>query len=486
MYKKLPFCIFAVLLVCFASTLAFANEYSNEIATTIVDLPVHFKNVKTIRTIDLRSTVVREDIGIRAENIDSQPQTEYYVPLPEEYDNKVAHFTATLKTTTKEALPVEKLGFDSTRKIQIYKITFPEPVAPGSTVAFGIKFVTTKSLIPNPETIPQVARQHVEYNNNLFIYSLYLVEDSKTTVVLPPNGNVVTFTETTESFSRSGNKIIYGPYHNIDPLVYSEMHIHYEQSQPILTVTNLVRDIQVSHLGGNLAVEERYPLRHDGARLEKQFSRVEFQQSAGVHDHTNVLKQLTFQLPASARDVYYRDDIGNVSTSHVRNQVGSTLLEITPRYPLFGGWNYTWFHGYNADLGEFLHYNKRAGRYILNLKLVENAKKMSFEHVKLNVVLPEGATDVQVEAPFDFDGVTHSKHFTNLDTTGRYQLTLDKSNVVSEHEDFIQISYKFSSIHHLQKPLAACAAFFTIFMMSILISKVKFTIGVTQVIKKTE
>jgi oligosaccharyltransferase complex subunit alpha (ribophorin I) len=44
------------------------------------------------------------------------------------------------------------------------------------------------------------------------------------------------------------------------------MHIHYEQSQPLLTVTNLVRDIHVSHLGGNLAVEERYPLRHDGAR----------------------------------------------------------------------------------------------------------------------------------------------------------------------------------------------------------------------------
>lgn len=46
---------------------------------------------------------------------------------------------------------------------------------------------------------------------------------------------------------------------------------------------------------------------------------------------------------------------------------------------------------------------------------------------------------------------------------------------------FWQISYKFSSLHHLQKPLAACAAFFTVFIMSILISKVKFNIGVTQV-----
>jgi hypothetical protein len=119
MYKKLPFCIFAVLLVCFASTLAFAEGYKKDISTTIVDLPVNFKNVKTIRTVDLRSTVVREDIGIRAENIDNQPQNEYYVPLPEEYDNKVAHFTAALKTASKEALPVEKIGFDSTRYILV-------------------------------------------------------------------------------------------------------------------------------------------------------------------------------------------------------------------------------------------------------------------------------------------------------------------------------------------------------------------------------
>lgn len=126
--------------------------------------------------------------------------------------------------------------------------------------------------------------------------------------------------------------------------------------------------------------------------LEKQFSRVEFQQSAGVHEHTNVLKDLTFKLPASARDVYYRDDIGNVSTSHLRQEPSGVVLEITPRYPLFGGWNYTWFHGYNADLSEFLRYNKRTGKYVLNFRLVENAKRMTFEHVKLNIVLPEGVS----------------------------------------------------------------------------------------------
>jgi len=126
--------------------------------------------------------------------------------------------------------------------------------------------------------------------------------------------------------------------------------------------------------------------------LEKQFSRVEYQQSISIHGHTNVLKDLTFRLPTSARDVYYRDDIGNVSTSHFHYEPSGSVLELRPRYPLFGGWNYTWFHGYNADLSEFLRYNKKTGQYVLNVKLVENAKSMSFEHVKLNIVLPEGAT----------------------------------------------------------------------------------------------
>jgi oligosaccharyltransferase complex subunit alpha (ribophorin I) len=62
----------------------------------------------------------------------------------------------------------------------------------------------------------------------------------------------------------------------------------------------------------------------------------------------------------------------------------------------------------------------------------------------MNVCLFFFCRDVEVHAPFDFDGITHGKYFTNLDTTGRYLLTLDKSNVVYEHEQFIQVSIKFS------------------------------------------
>ena len=111
-----------------------------------------------------------------------------------------------------------------------------------------------------------------------------------------------------------------------------------------------------------------------------------------VHGQTNVLKELTFQLPAQARDVYYRDDIGNVSTSHFRNDLESSLLEITPRFPLFGGWNYTWFHGYNVDLAKFDRYSKEQNEYILNVNFVENVSDMTIDKAIVRIVLPEGAT----------------------------------------------------------------------------------------------
>ncbi|CAJ0595202.1 unnamed protein product [Cylicocyclus nassatus] len=42
--------------------------------------------------------------------------------------------------------------------------------------------------------------------------------------------------------------------------------------------------------------------------------------------------------PASAKDIYYRDEIGNILTSAVRLRADSVDVELKPRFPLFGGW----------------------------------------------------------------------------------------------------------------------------------------------------
>lgn len=46
-------------------------------------------------------------------------------------------------------------------------------------------------------------------------------------------------------------------------------------------------------------------------------------------------------------DIYYRDNIGNVSTSTVRHTVSGVELSLLSRFPMYGGWKNAWYQGYN-------------------------------------------------------------------------------------------------------------------------------------------
>ena len=50
------------------------------------------------------------------------------------------------------------------------------------------------------------------------------------------------------------------------------------------------------------------------------------------------VREFRATLPSAARSLYYRDAIGNISTSHARFGLAATEVDLRPRYPLFGGW----------------------------------------------------------------------------------------------------------------------------------------------------
>jgi oligosaccharyltransferase complex subunit alpha (ribophorin I) len=77
----------------------------------------------------------------------------------------------------------------------------------------------------------------------------------------------------------------------------------------------------------------------------------------------HVLTALTFLLPPSIHSPYYVDIVGNVSTSRfqpskprkdplseVKSAKDLSRLDIFPRYPVLGGWNYTFEIGYQGGL----------------------------------------------------------------------------------------------------------------------------------------
>ena len=75
-------------------------------------------------------------------------------------------------------------------------------------------------------------------------------------------------------------------------------------------------------------------------------------------------------LPASARDVYYRDEIGNISTSNLREIEDSVELELKPRFPLFGGWKTHYLMGYNVPSYQYLYNSGKPEREKYDVELV--------------------------------------------------------------------------------------------------------------------
>jgi oligosaccharyltransferase complex subunit alpha (ribophorin I) len=123
------------------------------------------------------------------------------------------------------------------------------------------------------------------------------------------------------------------------------------------------------------------------------FSRIDFQLAAYTHHQTNVVKDLKVILPPKATNVFYRDDIGNVSTSNFHQTAKNSILHIRPRYPLYGGWRYAWHHTYDVPLDGFVKSDKKqTGRFVLQVPFAGAIANVSIETVFFKVVLPEGAT----------------------------------------------------------------------------------------------
>ena len=73
------------------------------------------------------------------------------------------------------------------------------------------------------------------------------------------------------------------------------------------------------------------------APAQGEWSRLRFMQDARRHGAA-AIRDFTAVLPRSARSLYFRDEIGNVSTSAVRRLRDKLDVRLQPRFTLFGGW----------------------------------------------------------------------------------------------------------------------------------------------------
>jgi oligosaccharyltransferase complex subunit alpha (ribophorin I) len=107
---------------------------------------------------------------------------------------------------------------------------------------------------------------------------------------------------------------------------------------------------------------------------------------------SNAVTVLTRQLPLDAADVYYRDEIGNISTSNLFRGEKDHVLQLGPRFPLFGGWKIGFYLGFNLPAYNHLAIdNDDRSRYVLSIPFVPQINDIAFDEAVVRVILPEGA-----------------------------------------------------------------------------------------------
>ncbi|CAA2970835.1 dolichyl-diphosphooligosaccharide--glycosyltransferase subunit 1B [Olea europaea subsp. europaea] len=419
------------------------------------------------RRIDLTSHIVRVYLTLKVENTGEAPAAEVLLAFsPAQFDHLalVKAAAAVGKKKKKTYLPLEVNPSDhpdAPNGTKYYSISLLKPLGKAESITLEILYMLTHSLEPFPAEISQSESQLVYYHDSAVILSPYHIKQ-QASMVKTPTSKVESFTRV-EPTDRSGTELRYGPYEDRHPYSYSPVIIHLENNNAFAVVEELEREIEISHWG-SIQVTEHYKLAHAGARHRGIFSRVEYQSRPSISGVSS-FKHLLAELPPRVHSVYYRDDIGNISSSRLRTNSKKSELLIEPRYPLFGGWKATFIIGYGVPLQDFLFESDGGSRY-LNYTFGCPLSETVVDKLTIKVVLPEGSKNPSAKAPFTVEQSMETK-YSYLDVIGRTVVVLEKKNVVPEHNVPFQVYYNFNPMFMLAEPLMLVSAFFLFFIACI-------------------
>jgi len=419
----------------------------------------------------------------------------YIVSLSESEYAVTSWIEAKVKGQNKP-LHLTLLGQDELSKSYKYQAFLPN-MKSGDTVNILVETVQTHASHPWPASAPQSSAQLLRYYGDLFVISPYTTKSQKTkyrgvtqflNYTIPTGLDDFTLDPTA---SRSGTTVTYGPFNDLPESDNREfldqtqqrVELRYDFGEPVLTVTSLKRAAEISHWGSNLNIQDEIKLHNAGPTLKGQFSRVEYQRQKHAHlVPPSIVEKLTLHLPPGVHSPYFYDLNGNVSTSNFRPSKPPTtsksrsilysVLDIRPRFPILGGWNYNFTLGWDANLVDTTRFDKDTGRYLVGIPFWTVIPHTVVDDAEVSIILPEGATDVEIYPPFPPKTMERSTHITYLDTFGRPKITLTANQLTDRHSGAIYVSYKVPNSAHFTKPLAIAAGTFGVFALSFLARRI--------------
>ena len=433
-------------------------------------------NHKVDRVVDVSTQLVKVTTRIQVANAAGQAPASSYTLLFHA-PHRLSFVRATIASATNEKdrtpLLVQRVAGSSAEWEEWTVDLSDNPVAAGSvSPQIEVLAVFTKLLKPHPAEIDQSEKQLVVYDGSHYFFSPYQTLTQTTKVKIPVASQIESYSKLKPN-AQSANTIDFGPYENIAPKSYSKLLIHYENNSPFLTVSRLDRLIEISHWAGVISVEEDIDVRHEGAVLRGPFSRYDFQREA--NSGVSAVKNFKTKLPASASDVYYRDEIGNISTSNLRQTSSHVVVDLRPRFPLFGGWKTHYLLGYSLPANDYLFND--GNQFVVRLPFVDHIYDNSvIDDCTVRIVLPEGAADVKLRLPFSVTRDRDQIRKTYLDTFGRTVVVLRKTNLVEHHVQDFEVHYTYNRLWMLQEPLLLVSFLFALCLCVIIYVRLDFNL----------
>ena len=254
----------------------------------------------------------------------------------------------------------------------------------------------------------------------------------------------------------------------IPAFISKRLNIHFENNKPLTVFNYAIKTFQVSHWG-NIAVTEEYQIENIGAKLIGEFGRIDYDN--GMTGGKNALKSIRATLPLRAWGLWYRDEIGNVSTSNAKREMNDVDLLLTPRFPILGGWKSNYDIGYNLPTKFHVKTNNK-GNYMVNLTFGMPYKNMLARNYTVKIILPESADNINVKLPIDTQyHISYDKEYGCLDLFGRKSIIINLNNMYDVYNTNIFITYDYQWTMLFVKPLILIVYFLILFTITIIYSR---------------
>ncbi len=436
------------------------------------------------RTIFLNSPVVREDLLITA--TPPSPDAKYMLAIPS--DRYPCHWKALRIDTTakiRKDLEMEELEFGSK---EYMKYCHGDPKSVKITRCFWISgfkeagFDTSKPITfsagvayrgafrPIPKENKQNAELKVIFESSAYWYSPYQTEKQKTSFTLPRKFKLIKAScpkphslDKPASGSAAGTvQYSCGVYGKpVGPFETSKEPLRVQMTMNDIafgTVESMHREITVLPWFNLVQVDEKWTIHHDGFQTEA-FDRGLLLRAIGKNESVQYIWAWPFLMPKSAYDVEVRDENGKLTGQSQRGPSAQSpdsmdQLVVSPRYPLMGGWTYSFEFSYKLPFNRFhiaeknihqlmvplysMHFDMAIRKFTLRFNLPEDAEIFDYSY--------GGVHSNQIEE-------TSGTYKTYFSSKGEQYVELELKDIVKDHIGPIVVRYSYPWWGIFRKPL---------------------------------